>query len=403
MFAFAKNLVKSAEGIINPEEDYEYNREEAEHSNEDPGYGFRVIHVAQSSIAREAGIESFFDFIIGLNGHELDSYRPPQEQDQNNVAIQPETAPIDNFLQEVANCRGRSVSLDVWSAKGRMRRTIMLEVPEKKPDEDETDDGYGLGMSLQWTPLSVADHVWHVLNISKNSPAEKAGLISHADYIISAENGLLAAGGETLLGRAVSRIVGSYYDEESEQQQQQKPPEIELYIYNHDYDTLRPVRIRPNPNWGGTGLLGCGVGYGLLHRLPAVAGKFDNDQRRRSSSIYKSQTDQQLMPPGGTLFESAEDSSTAADYITPANLANAAPHLSVDTSNKSPAGHKRRHRSVHHGSFSVAPTGGSNQQNDLSEYFAEEEQKSREVEGRDNSKQSDPTSTIPPPPKASGH
>lgn len=32
--------------------------------------------------------------------------------------------------------------------------------------------------------------------------------------------------------------------------------------------TLREVVLVPNRQWGGEGLLGCGVGYGLLHRIP---------------------------------------------------------------------------------------------------------------------------------------
>jgi hypothetical protein len=375
MFAFAKNLVKSAEGIINPEE----GGEEVPSGQEagEPGFGFRVVHVDQSSTASEAGLESFFDFIIGLNGHDLDSYMPAGES--ASIAVQAEQAPpIESFLQEVSNCKGRSVSIDVWSAKGRVKRTVMLMVPA---DADSESDSFGLGMTLQWTPLSVADQVWHVLNVAKGSPAEKAGLISHADYIVGAENGLLASGGETLLGRAVSRIVSQYYEEKKE-----GAPEIKLYVYNHDYDVLRPVTIRPNPHWGGTGLLGCGVGYGLLHRIPAVAGKFDHEQRRRSSSVYRAESNNTL-PPGGTLFEAtSEETADSANYITPANLASAAPHVKQGAAGGASASKRRTH---HASSF-------SGQNNDLSEYFKEEEQKSRELEGRSN--QSTPDNIPPPPP-----
>ncbi|KAA8917247.1 hypothetical protein TRICI_000585 [Trichomonascus ciferrii] len=382
MFAFAKNLVKSAEGIINPEE----GGEEVPSGQEagEPGFGFRVVHVDQSSTASEAGLESFFDFVIGLNGHDLDSYMPGGGETAG-ISVQAERAPpIESFLQEVGNCKGRSISLDVWSAKGRVTRTVMLMV---SADADaETDSSFGLGMTLQWTPLSVADQVWHVLNVAKGSPAEKAGLISHADYIIGAENGLLAAGGETLLGRAVSRVVSQYYEDKRDGM-----PEIELYVYNHDYDVLRPVTIRPNPHWGGTGLLGCGVGYGLLHRIPAVAGKFDHEQRRRSSSVYRAESgSSSTLPPGGTLFEAtSEEGADAPSYITPANLASAAPH--VKQTGAGAAGAAAAKRRAHHASSF------SGQNNDLSEYFKEEEQKSRELEGRSNQPTPD---NIPPPPPA---
>lgn len=84
-----------------------------------------------------------------------------------------------------------------------------------------------MGLSLQWTPLSVADHVWHVLNVSPNSPAEEAGLISHSDYIVGAEGGLLEQGGEDLLGRVISRLVSNHLTARMVQENQLKPKAVE--------------------------------------------------------------------------------------------------------------------------------------------------------------------------------
>jgi hypothetical protein len=369
MFAFAKNLVKSAETIINPDADQ---RQFESNSSPAPSHGFRVIYVAQTSPASEVGIESLFDYIIGLNGHELAmpvSYYSDNKDDSVLPTALPESTPIESFLAEIENCRGRSVSLIVWSAKGRVQRTVMLEVPQAREGQDRSgsEDGLpiGFGMTVQWTPLSVADHVWHVLNVSPNSPAEQAGLISHADYIVGAENGLLASGGESLLGRVVSRFA------EDDGRQDEG---LELYVYNHDYDILRPVRIKPSANWGGSGLLGCGVGYGLLHRLPVVVAK----SRMVSSST---------LPPGGTLFEANEDQEKH-EYIVPAAaLANAAvPHITQD---QTPPRTNRRKHHHHHAISTAVPQ-------DLKDYFAEEEQRSRELEGRTNQKTDD---NVPPPPK----
>ena len=33
-------------------------------------------------------------------------------------------------------------------------------------------------------------------------------------------------------------------------------------------DNVREVLLTPNSNWGGSGTLGCGLGYGYLHRIP---------------------------------------------------------------------------------------------------------------------------------------
>lgn len=43
---------------------------------------------------------------------------------------------------------------------------------------------------------------------------------------------------------------------------------LKLYVYNANDDTCREVHITPNHNWGGEGSLGCGIGYGYLHRIP---------------------------------------------------------------------------------------------------------------------------------------
>lgn len=43
---------------------------------------------------------------------------------------------------------------------------------------------------------------------------------------------------------------------------------LKMYVYNTEDDTCREVVIKPNSAWGGEGSLGCGIGYGYLHRIP---------------------------------------------------------------------------------------------------------------------------------------
>ena len=307
-------------------------------------------------------------------------------------------------MAEVQACKGRSVSLEVWSSKGHTRRVLVVPVPQ---------DG-SLGLSLQWTPLSVADHVWHVLNVAPNSPAQKAGLISHSDYIVGAENGMLETGGEDLLGRVVQKLVSHHNDlsrAQHEQQLQQdkqeetvhSQAELELFVYNADYDTLRAVRIRPTTNWGGSGLLGCGVGYGLLHRLPAI-----------HKDEYQDEPAGQYHPQGGynpsaiPEEEEEEAPSDPSQSFTPANIVLPPPPTNVTPGAGAPAGNvggarKKKHHYPNVGSqlephVAAAPNNKIN--NDLAAYFAEEEQRSKELDGYTT-----PTpgangekSSLPPPP-----
>ncbi|KAF5110456.1 hypothetical protein DV453_000816 [Geotrichum candidum] len=465
MFAFAKQLVRSAEGIIanNPNSSEAYHLP-LDHNRRrpDPTHGFRVVNVVAGSPAYQAGIQSLFDFIIGINGHSIvgeqqpqssynpqqqppltpqyqqqqqqqqqQQFSPPQSQSPHSqqyqpqhrhnrtsslsfasasgiitqlVPPQPEISPIEPFVAEVQACKGRSVSLEVWSSKGRTRRVLVVPVPQ---------DG-SLGLSLQWTPLSVADHVWHVLNVAPNSPAQKAGLISHSDYIVGAENGMLETGGEDLLGRVVQKLVSHHNDlsrAQHEQQLQQdkqeetvhSQAELELFVYNADYDTLRAVRIRPTTNWGGSGLLGCGVGYGLLHRLPAI-----------HKDEYQDEPAGQYHPQGGynpsAIPEEEEEEalSDPSQSFTPANIVLPPPPTNVTSGAGAPAGNvggarKKKHHYPNVGSqlephVAAAPNNKIN--NDLAAYFAEEEQRSKELDGYTT-----PTpgangekSSLPPPP-----
>lgn len=43
---------------------------------------------------------------------------------------------------------------------------------------------------------------------------------------------------------------------------------LKLYVYNSDSDMTREITLTPNNGWGGEGSLGCGIGYGYLHRIP---------------------------------------------------------------------------------------------------------------------------------------
>lgn len=60
---------------------------------------------------------------------------------------------------------------------------------------------------------------------------------------------------------------------------------LRLFVYNADYDVTREAILVPNRYWGGDGLLGCGVGFGLLHRIPRPQ---DRVQRHQIEAAYES-------------------------------------------------------------------------------------------------------------------
>lgn len=81
------------------------------------------------------------------------------------------------------------------SSQGQKIREIYLPIPVENPT---------LGISLQWTSLSVTEDVWHILDVIPNSPADVAGLLPYGDYVIGSPEGLVRS--EAGLGELVEDV-----------------------------------------------------------------------------------------------------------------------------------------------------------------------------------------------------
>ncbi len=57
-------------------------------------------------------------------------------------------------------------------------------------------------------------------------------------------------------------------------------------------DAVREVLLTPNSAWGGEGSLGCGIGYGYLHRIPIREEKAVIDIQKTDKSNYNILTSQ---------------------------------------------------------------------------------------------------------------
>ncbi|KAM6174912.1 Golgi reassembly-stacking protein 2 isoform 2-T2 [Erethizon dorsatum] len=127
-----------------------------------------------------------------------------------------------------------------------------LELRETSVTPSNMWGGQGLlGVSIRFCSFDGAnENVWHVLEVESNSPAALAGLRPHSDYII---------GADTVMNESedLFSLIETH---------EAKP--LKLYVYNTDTDNCREVIITPNSAWGGEGSLGCGIGYGYLHRIP---------------------------------------------------------------------------------------------------------------------------------------
>ncbi|KAL1628463.1 hypothetical protein SLS56_005914 [Neofusicoccum ribis] len=336
-------------------------------------FGFQILRNTNQDLP----IEPWFDFIIGINGRTIDNPDPTL------------------FATEVRNCAGHTISLGVWSAKGQRIRELYVPIPAENPT---------LGISLQWTPLSTTEDVWHILDVQPNSPADVAGLLPYGDYVIGSPEGLVR--GESGLGELVEDYVNH---------------PLRLFVYNHEYNVTRPITITPSRNWGGTGLLGCVLGFGALHRVPppleeppAGPGEtlFDTATATATATTNTASTAYTSAPtdtgsPGGFLGAPGgaaavapppapgPPSTSPGSFFVPANMHTPPPPKS--SGSPGPAqqvaaahGGRTRKARAHH----AVAAGG------IDDYFKEGEQKSRELDygGGGGSR----AGSVPPPPKVGG-
>lgn len=197
-------------------------------SSEQPagGEGFHLHGVQENSPAQQAGLEPYFDFIITI-GHS----RLNKENDTLKALLK-------------ANVE-KPVKLEVFNMK-----TMKVREVEVVPSNMWGGQGL-LGASVRFCSFRRAsEHVWHVLDVEPSSPAALAGLCPYTDYIVGSDQILQES-------EDFFTLIESH---------EGKP--LKLMVYNSESDSCREVTVTPNAAWGGEGSLGCGIGYGYLHRIP---------------------------------------------------------------------------------------------------------------------------------------
>ncbi|POW02972.1 hypothetical protein PSTT_11415 [Puccinia striiformis] len=227
---------------------------------------YHVLRVAECSPAAEAGIEPFFDYI----GH----WRSTSGESPSSFTTE-DGEKLANWLDEA---EGKSIVLQVYSSRKQDVRNFTqskMVIKRSTGIWNTTTSTFPLGLSLRLcspqnalanvrislsffngrfrcSGLKKSLQVWHVLDIIEGSPAQDAGLVPFGDWIIGYAGGILR--GENELYEVVEQHEGS---------------PLRLFVYNADYEVTREVVIVPNRSWGsGEGLLGCSIGFGLLHRIP---------------------------------------------------------------------------------------------------------------------------------------
>ncbi|XP_048190529.1 Golgi reassembly-stacking protein 1 [Perognathus longimembris pacificus] len=188
--------------------------------------GFHLHGVQENSPAQQAGLEPYFDFIITI-GHS----RLNKGNDTLKALLK-------------ANVE-RPVKLEVFNMK-----TMRVREVEVVPSNMWGGQGL-LGASVRFCSFRRAsEQVWHVLDVAPSSPAALAGLRPYSDYVVGSDQILQES-------EDFFSLIESH---------EGKP--LKLLVYNSESDSCRELTVTPNAAWGGEGSLGCGIGYGYLHRIP---------------------------------------------------------------------------------------------------------------------------------------
>ena len=244
-------------------------------------------------------------------------------------------------------------------------------------------DTASLGLSLQWKPLSATDDVWHILDVVPNSPADLAGLLPYGDYIIGSPEALVK--GESGMGELVEQFID-------------RP--LRLWVYNHEYNVTRLVTIQPSRSWGGTGALGCVLGFGALHRIPATLEEPPQQPGETMFETARLSSEQQTGYTGtysDNLSQQPPHDTDSSHVLLPADMDLPPPPQNPAGSTISPPTTNGPPRKVAHRPARprAAPSGM-----DMDDYFKEGEAKSREQDfGPSRSKAGTP---VAPPPKTGG-
>ncbi|ORY34838.1 GRASP55/65 PDZ-like domain-domain-containing protein [Naematelia encephala] len=248
-----------------------------------PSYALHILRVADQSPA-DGSLEPFFDYLIGASSLGSDGHLE---------ALDVEGLTPMELGRVLESNEGRQVGLRVYNAKSQRIRDVVV-TPSREWAEKEllasgipTNPGQKpslLGLSLRvCNPAHALEAVYHVLDVLEGSPAEMAGLVPWGDFVLA------WSGGPLLSENDFYRLIEAHVD---------RP--LRLFVYNSDLDNLREVVLYPTRQWGGEGLIGCGIGYGLLHRIPRPSIPPPTDGYFGSRPQYP--TSDTSTPGGGQIF-----------------------------------------------------------------------------------------------------
>ncbi|GMI34666.1 hypothetical protein TeGR_g14824 [Tetraparma gracilis] len=212
--------------------------------------GFRCLSIQPASPAAQAGLVTYFDFIVAFRGGGEEKARRVTPEDAGSFA-----AKVGQAQQA-----GEPVLLTVYNTKQDKVRKVELR-PEK---------GWGgvgmLGVTIRLDTYYLAINCAVRVLAVHPGPGQKAGLTAEKDYLLGTDAAAFDCGQTLQDALEAAREQGGG---------------VRLYVYDSGQDEVRVADLRPGA--GGGALLGCEVGEGYLNSIPEIC------RRSIGRSVYRAE------------------------------------------------------------------------------------------------------------------
>eukprot|EP00555_Chaetoceros_dichaeta_P004350 CAMPEP_0198264226 /NCGR_PEP_ID=MMETSP1447-20131203/14959_1 /TAXON_ID=420782 /ORGANISM="Chaetoceros dichaeta, Strain CCMP1751" /LENGTH=219 /DNA_ID=CAMNT_0043953089 /DNA_START=185 /DNA_END=840 /DNA_ORIENTATION=- len=190
--------------------------------------GYRILGVQPNSPASRAGLVSFFDFLVGVNGQLMFGC---EEEDGggNGKGMGPGDYFEDvDFPALLKGSINQEIELLVWNIKSQSQRFLTLT-----PSTSWGGTGL-LGVTIRTDDYSTAEeNILRILSTTPRSPAALAGLTPSTDFLLGTTHDSFAD--ENALADVLVESEGKV---------------LEVYVYNSESDVVRVVTIVPTGEWG---------------------------------------------------------------------------------------------------------------------------------------------------------
>jgi len=208
---------------------------------ENPIFSLRIVKVFANSPGFKAGLEPFLDFIIEIqtSNNEKVSFTQISDNSISSLVL----ADFSRIISENANKILIFSLFNVYSQKSRKVQII----PSR--DWENSDSFLGILVRLEEIANSL-EKTYRVLNVLKDSPAEKSGLLAESDFI---------------LGLTYNKYqdIKEFIEILEEEEEKDK----EICVFNEKSGEVRHISLKINKDWGGKGILGCEFGFGIRNQL----------------------------------------------------------------------------------------------------------------------------------------